>query len=205
MPAPTLTKSTRPYDVVMDLFVGVDKNGDGTLSRDEVKELFKDLGWKQSPAEAMALFRSIDTNGDGLVDIKEFMSWIFGANAEIGQDVLGSAAECKIVMVKFQKQLERDGQSLADVFDEFADENGFLHRDHVFEMFRTNGDYSESILNGIFELFDWNKDNKIDETEFLETFDKHIRDATKVARQERCRYTTLYNPDSDLVLGAQSP
>lgn len=200
-----LTKSTRPYDVVVDMFCELDRNGDGGLSYDEVYELFKRLGWKHSPSKTKALFKSIDTNRDGSVSIKEFITWIFGESAEIAEDVLGTEAQCKIVMVKFQKQLERDGQSLADVFDEFASESGFLHRDQVFEMFRTNGDFSESILNGIFELFDWNKDNQIDETEFLDTFDKHIRDAKKVARQERCRYTLLYNPDSDLVLDAQSP
>lgn len=203
MPAQTLTKSTRPYGRVIDIFAGLDKNSDGALTYDEMYELFLDLGWKHEPWKMRELFHAIDTNGDNVNDIKEFLRWIFGESAEMGQELLGVTAECKIVMVRFHKQLEINGQSLADVFDEFAGDSGYLHKDQIFEMFKRNGDYSESILNGIFELFDWNQDTMIDETEFLDTFNKHIRDAKKVAKQERCQYTLLYNPDSDAAHDVQ--
>lgn len=60
------------------MFVKLDKNGDGFLSREEFKDVFQELGSRGSinvPEEELdGLYSSLDLNGSGRIDYTEFLA-----------------------------------------------------------------------------------------------------------------------------------
>ncbi|KAL1706788.1 hypothetical protein EV121DRAFT_278544 [Schizophyllum commune] len=69
----------RPDDMVVDgapsaaekeikeIFRSFDKNGDGTVSVNELKEILESFGTRLSQGQAEAMINAADTNGDGVV------------------------------------------------------------------------------------------------------------------------------------------
>ncbi|KAK2415031.1 putative calcium-binding protein CML25 [Trifolium repens] len=57
------------------VFKLIDTNGDGKISTSELSELLSCLGYKNSIAakEAEGMVNVLDSNGDGFVDLEEFM------------------------------------------------------------------------------------------------------------------------------------
>ncbi|KAL5058405.1 hypothetical protein RYX36_030009 [Vicia faba] len=57
------------------VFKLIDTNGDGKISTSELSELLSCLGYKDSIAakEAEGMVNMLDSNGDGFVDLEEFM------------------------------------------------------------------------------------------------------------------------------------
>jgi calmodulin len=53
-----------------------DKDGDGSLSVSEWQTVLKRMGMKCNPQEAEALFSNVDSNGDGKIEIDEFMRYL---------------------------------------------------------------------------------------------------------------------------------
>ena len=49
-----------------------DKNNDGMIELDELKEAMKELQLEQDPAKVEQLLKDLDKNGDGLIDYVEF-------------------------------------------------------------------------------------------------------------------------------------
>ena len=54
------------------LFKQLDKNGDGTLSRDEIRELFKMSKCQYSQEQIEEIIKDADKNGDGAISFAEF-------------------------------------------------------------------------------------------------------------------------------------
>ncbi|KAL1673153.1 hypothetical protein EV122DRAFT_294396 [Schizophyllum commune] len=75
----------RPDDMVVDgapsaaekeikeIFRSFDKNGDGTVSVNELKEILESFGTRLSQGQAEAMINAADTNGDGVVGYEEFV------------------------------------------------------------------------------------------------------------------------------------
>lgn len=59
-------------DQVCQLFNSFDKNGDGKLSKEELKAAFRKLGSRWSSYRASRALRHVDSNGDGLISKEEF-------------------------------------------------------------------------------------------------------------------------------------
>ena len=53
-------------------FNQMDTNGDGTLSRDELKALLGELDAEMAEAFVEEMMNKADTNGDGKIDFEEF-------------------------------------------------------------------------------------------------------------------------------------
>jgi len=56
------------------VFSTFDKNGDGLISKQEMKESFDKLRLCVSEKELVSTIRTVDVNGDGYVDFDEFVS-----------------------------------------------------------------------------------------------------------------------------------
>jgi len=59
-------------DEVRKIFNKFDKNGDGKISRVELKEMMLALGSKTTSEEVNRMMAEVDQNGDGYIDLKEF-------------------------------------------------------------------------------------------------------------------------------------
>jgi calcium-binding protein CML len=57
---------------VRKIFNKFDKNGDGKISRTELKEMMTALGSKTTTEEVTRMMEELDRNGDGYIDLKEF-------------------------------------------------------------------------------------------------------------------------------------
>ncbi|XVF45152.1 hypothetical protein PTKIN_Ptkin02bG0182100 [Pterospermum kingtungense] len=59
---------------IHDAFRIFDRNCDGKISAEEVMEMLRRLGESCSLEDCMKMVRAVDTNGDGMVDMDEFMA-----------------------------------------------------------------------------------------------------------------------------------
>ena len=57
-----------------EIFSLVDRDGGGTISAEELRELMKTLGLKTTQAELAVMVQEIDTKGDGVIDFEEFVA-----------------------------------------------------------------------------------------------------------------------------------
>ena len=58
------------YKEAFDMF---DKDGSGTISVTEIVKIMKNFGYPIKKAEAQKMIQDIDDNGDGEIDINEFI------------------------------------------------------------------------------------------------------------------------------------
>lgn len=75
----------------MRVFQAVDLNGDGTISREEMKEVFQNLDadfWDDTRIGRM--LEIADISGDGLIQYDEFVAWL---NADEGDEILAKYEE----------------------------------------------------------------------------------------------------------------
>ena len=70
---PAIDEERRKSLKLMKLF---DTDGDGVLSVSEWQTVLNRMGMKCTSKEAKALFRNVDSNGDGKVDLDEFMQYL---------------------------------------------------------------------------------------------------------------------------------
>eukprot|EP01041_Mallomonas_annulata_P007509 gene7509-15367_t len=61
---------------ILEIFYTHDRNGDGSLSKKELFKVLKDLKYDISDTDLEILIRKFDLNGDGELDIDEFMEFI---------------------------------------------------------------------------------------------------------------------------------
>eukprot|EP00441_Pelagodinium_beii_P016314 CAMPEP_0197659462 /NCGR_PEP_ID=MMETSP1338-20131121/47737_1 /TAXON_ID=43686 ORGANISM="Pelagodinium beii, Strain RCC1491" /NCGR_SAMPLE_ID=MMETSP1338 /ASSEMBLY_ACC=CAM_ASM_000754 /LENGTH=320 /DNA_ID=CAMNT_0043236399 /DNA_START=62 /DNA_END=1024 /DNA_ORIENTATION=+ len=60
---------------VIELFGTWDHDGSGSVSCDELKKIFLALGLKEAAIDVM--FKAIDANGNGEIELQEFIDWTF--------------------------------------------------------------------------------------------------------------------------------
>jgi calcium-dependent protein kinase len=69
-------------DVCWQAFRIFDRNGDGKISKQEIKDVLQDDSVQTEFAKTLdQLMKEVDTNGDGEVDFQEFMQMMRGGNA----------------------------------------------------------------------------------------------------------------------------
>ena len=67
-------------DLDREVFQVFDKNGDGLISKDELRQVFLGLGEDVAGEDLEAMFVQADTNGDGKIDYEEFKALFSEAN-----------------------------------------------------------------------------------------------------------------------------
>lgn len=79
---------------IKEIFRNADTNGDGVISKDELKNLFREIA-EWSDEEFEVLFAEADKNGDGKIQHQEFIDWVMGsaAKGKVNTDDLVDAGE----------------------------------------------------------------------------------------------------------------
>lgn len=63
---------------VKEIFRKFDADSSGSIEREEIEKVLRTLDWQLFNKEnCRKIFKSMDSNGDGHVDMQEFMAWIF--------------------------------------------------------------------------------------------------------------------------------
>ena len=68
------TLSAEQIEEIKAAFVAMDSNGDGFISKDELKSLLSSLGEPVEDKFIDEMIAAVDPNGDGKVDFNEFIS-----------------------------------------------------------------------------------------------------------------------------------
>lgn len=140
-----MTKDVQSVDDARYLFKQLDHDGDGLLSQEELRT----SGCKFSAKEIEALFAVGDVNGDGEIDINEFIN------------VMCPGATTVIARISAQFKC------LEDIQDEFKkmdlDGDGQITREEMMEYSALN----QQEVNAVFDLGDTDRDGSIDINEFI--------------------------------------
>jgi len=141
-----LTKDVHNVDDARFLFKTLDFDGDGLLSQEELR---KSQACKLSGKEIEALFAVGDINGDGEVDINEFLN------------VMCPGATTVIARLNSQFKSAEDIEELFKKMD--LDGDGKITREEMMEYSALN----EQEVNAVFDLGDNDRDGAIDLNEFV--------------------------------------
>lgn len=80
----------------MNQFREFDHNGDGTITKAELRRVLQRLDSSWSEKRLSQLIKTVDKNGDGLIQFEEFVSWIWTepdqARAVVSEEALKSAS-----------------------------------------------------------------------------------------------------------------
>ena len=91
---------------VRPAFQKYDKDGNGTIDRDELAALSLDLGSPLTEEELDIAYHSLDINKDGVIDFDEFSRWYFSG--------MKSYSGRKRSMLKFQNGVASFSEALKD-------------------------------------------------------------------------------------------
>eukprot|EP00252_Welwitschia_mirabilis_P013341 TRINITY_DN29397_c0_g1_i1.p2 TRINITY_DN29397_c0_g1~~TRINITY_DN29397_c0_g1_i1.p2 ORF type:complete len:196 (-),score=17.60 TRINITY_DN29397_c0_g1_i1:265-852(-) len=127
------------------VFQRFDANGDGKISASELKEIMHAMGCSVSEAEVEVMMKEADSDGDGFIDLNEFV-------------VLNT------------KGMDRAGcmQDLKNAFKVFdLDRNGSISVEELYQVLRSLGDRTtreecKNMINGV----DRNGDGQVNFEEF---------------------------------------
>ena len=67
---------------IMDLFMQLDRDGNGFITTEELKQMFNQIGEKFSEEEIEDLIREADQDGDGQINYKEFIHMMLNTDED---------------------------------------------------------------------------------------------------------------------------
>jgi len=104
----------------MEKFTALDKNGDGCLDFSELEDLLKKGNPSFTTAEVRQLYDSCDTNHDGRIEFKEFLTYI--NKSDHSKDRTGGGRHDRMAAATgpVNDGTEKDWQPVEDVFEAFA-------------------------------------------------------------------------------------
>merc|ERR1719281_1531525 len=71
--------------------MALDKNGDGQLTVNEMKEGIKKAGLKEIPADLQQIMEEVDSDGSGVIDYTEFLAATLDKKTYMAEDVCWQA------------------------------------------------------------------------------------------------------------------
>ena len=149
----------------MQTFELFDKDGDQTLSREELMQAFTAMGISVNSNESEVLFMFIDLDGSGSIDYKEFIKKLKRSG------VVVRSKEEEIVNTIWEK-ITSVGLTLNNAFRIFdKDGNNLIEYEDMAGAFKTlNIKVDDSYLSELFKLIDITGDGKITNAEFVHIF-----------------------------------
>ena len=142
-----ISKSFKNLNDVKEAFKRIDTNNDGLLSKDEMRT---SPGNKFDSEEIEAIFLLGDVNGDGEIDMGEFIGIMFPSAVEVALQVSQTFKTIEDVKAAF-KLLDRDG-------------DGVVNKS---EMMGSGHKFNSAQVEAIFALGDTNDDGALDLEEFI--------------------------------------
>mmetsp|Transcript_30111 Transcript_30111/g.65709 ORF Transcript_30111/g.65709 Transcript_30111/m.65709 type:complete len:409 (-) Transcript_30111:162-1388(-) len=106
-------------DKMVATFKAWDKDGNGTISIAELEEVLTKLGANLSSEDINKLMAEGDTNKDGQLDFKEFVSWLFTAPQLDGyfkvlkENYISLQKDMKTLNLEFEAKKAKDGEQKA--------------------------------------------------------------------------------------------
>jgi len=138
------------YKQAFDMF---DKEGNGTISADELYDAFKNMGNEFTMEQLNDMIKELDQNGSGEIDFEEFIGLVKKVNDSEEVD------EEEAVIRAFR------------TFDK--DSNGYLDcREFRYILTRLGDRFTDEEANEIFKEADLNHDGKIQYEEFVNMWKK---------------------------------
>lgn len=155
-------------DEVKGLFKAIDTDGDGLLSEEE---MMNSSGCKFDREQVAAIFELGDANGDGVLDMGEFIAIMYPAAGEAIAKLSKNFTNIEEVKHMFKK-LDKDN-------------DGSITRE---EMSEASIRFTTQEIESIFALGDINEDGAIDLEEFIGVM---YPSAATVAGRMRAKYTDI--------------
>jgi len=103
--------STRMDSEVVDAFKLFDRDNDGRVTRDEIVDLIESLDGDSSCPHVQELLKASDENGNGSVDLSQFMALWISFKAKVGEDG-DTEADIKTAFREYDK--DNDGYITKD-------------------------------------------------------------------------------------------
>jgi len=167
----TLAKIQQKFqsiDEVKRKFKEIDSDSDGLLSKDE---LLKSPESKFDEEEIQAIFELGDSNGDNVIDIREFIAVLFPSAGEAIEKIQNSCS---------------DIQQIKEIFRQIdIDNDGYITKE---EMRESSKRFSEKEVESFFALGDVNEDGIIDLEEFIGVLNPS---ASSIVNKLRSRYRNM--------------
>ena len=123
-----------------------DKNGDGTITTEELGTIMKSLGQNPTKTELEDIIKDVDNDGNGTVDFPEFLT----------------------MMIRKMKdpKLAEDIRQAFKVFDK--DGNGFISRDELRQAMASLGQkLTDEEINEMINAADTDSDGLVNREEFI--------------------------------------
>jgi calcium-dependent protein kinase len=138
---------------MIEVFQSLDKDKDGILTPDEIREGYELITGKVQDAKAIEeMIKKIDMNGSGTIDYTEFVTATINRNTLLSTEKLEGAF---------------------NLFDK--DGNGYLTIDELKEFFTPSQKVEEAAWNDVISEVDMNKDGQISMVEFKEMMLKMLK------------------------------
>merc|ERR1712118_57187 len=74
-----------------EMFMGLDKDNDGTLTVDEMREGMIKAGIKDIPPNLMEIMKEVDSDGSGVIDYTEFLAATLSRKQYMQEDIVWAA------------------------------------------------------------------------------------------------------------------
>eukprot|EP00250_Pteridium_aquilinum_P016531 c23144_g4_i1 orf=206-1027(-) len=161
-------KIDKTFEAVRDTFRRFDKNGNGTLDLEELKDCFRELQVSFTDEEVKDLYAESDMDCNSGIDFKEFI--VLLALVHLLQSPGEKSSKCRLGLAQLEESFDR----IADAFVFFdKDCDGQVSKQEIIEAI---GQASPGSRNadriGLkrFEEMDWDKNGRITFKEFLFVF-----------------------------------
>merc|ERR1712176_440556 len=131
-----------------DLFMQMDQNGDGLLTRQELKDGLQKIQVKEPPKDLQDIITGTDCDGSGVVDYTEFLAAAIDKRAFLQEDVCWSAF----------RVLDKNGDGKVSK----AELEGIMHANEDLMTVAEEGSFLR-----VMEEADKDRDGQIDFAEFM--------------------------------------